>query len=153
NVVILLRGRRGVEQIKGPAATPRRTSADESLDVDDQLGLQRRDSNRHRQCHHAVDPAYRALLGWLAIAGIVDRHHPVTRTDRKDGMIPVRNLALQKNLLKIAQRRRHTLHPLAKLNEMILHELLAQTGLQQPRQKMSHVPSIKTDLRNVVVPK
>jgi hypothetical protein len=65
-------------------------------------------------------------------------------------MITVRELALQKDLLKIPQRRRHRLHALAKLDKVLLDELLVEAGLEQLRQEVPHVPAVKTDLRNVV---
>jgi hypothetical protein len=64
----------------------------------------------------------------------------------------VRNLTLEQHLFEIAQRRRHTLHALAKLDEMVFDELLSKTSLQKPRQKVPHIPSIEANLRDVVVP-
>src|SRR5215469_6549987 len=67
-------------------------------------------------------------------------------------MIAVRELALQKDLLEIPQRRRHALHALAKLDEIILNELLRESGLQQPRLKVAHIPTIEAELGDVVTP-
>jgi len=65
-------------------------------------------------------------------------------------MIAVRKLTVQDHLLEIAQRRRHALHTLTKLDEAVLDELLVETSLEQPRLKVAHVPPVRADLGDVV---
>jgi hypothetical protein len=45
-------------------------------------------------------------------------------------MIAVRKFALEQDLLKVSQRRRHALHALAELDEVILDKLLAHAALR-----------------------
>src|SRR5262249_13140866 len=65
-------------------------------------------------------------------------------------MVSMCELTLKDDLLQIAQRRRHARDALAELDEVILDELLAKPGLQQPRLQMLEVPAIERELPDVI---
>ena len=78
-----------------------------------------------------ISPSIRAvdffLLGLRFPASSLD-NNCVTHTHRKDRVTTMNKVALQKNLLQVAQRRRHRLHALAEFNEVILDRLLGEAG-------------------------
>jgi len=60
-------------------------------------------------------------------------------------MIAARQFTLQRNLLENAQGRAHAGDALAEFHGALLDEL-AETGPEQPRGQMPHVPAIEGDL-------
>ena len=60
-------------------------------------------------------------------------------------------LLFQDDRFEVAQRGAHVLEALPKANEFVLDHLLAETGVEQPRLQVLHVPSIERDLRNAVL--
>src|SRR5215813_1317929 len=65
-------------------------------------------------------------------------------------MIPMGELTVEDRLLQIAHRRRKAGISLPEFHEMLFHELLTHTSLEQPRLKVLHVPAIECELCNVV---
>src|SRR5262249_42143274 len=124
-------------------------SGDQSLNID-RLRLQWRNSNRHRERHKSVDFGSGFTLARFAVTCIVQCNHGVAYTHGKYRMTAMREVAFQKNLFQISQRRTHARNALAEFNEVLFDKLLAEACPNKPRPQMPEVPTIKSELLNVV---
>src|SRR5262249_20319530 len=100
--------------------------------------------------HEPVNAATRAAFRRFAIAGVVNHYGRIGDAHAQDRVIAMGELTVEQDLLQVAQRRTHALHPLTELQKMPLNHRLVKSSAQEPRPKMAKIPSIEGNRLDVV---